>query len=204
MSTSGSTKKSGKAKKTSDPSETSKLLAAKISQLESDRAGEKDQEAEIEREVKKANRDLSNLLSNIESPLFRLNEVQRRYTELLADMRRLDRDHAKNKKRADQLQKEKDQGRTELNKAVSMKEKLEKLCRELQRENKKMKVRSAAGSPWRLCSPMLILVLVNRRRIRSSKRTRSESARNSMRISRMPCGRSRRSSRRRRIQVLRS
>ncbi len=35
------------AKKATDPSETSKLLAAKISQLELDKAGEKDQEAEI-------------------------------------------------------------------------------------------------------------------------------------------------------------
>ncbi|KAI9671562.1 MAG: hypothetical protein M1817_003614 [Caeruleum heppii] len=130
--------KKAKTKKV-DPSETSKLLAAKISQLESDKAGEKDQEAEIEREVKKANRDLSNLLSNIESPLSRLDTVQKKYTELLADMRRLDRDHAKNKKRADQLQKEKDHGRSELSKTVSMKEKLEKLCRELQRENKKLK-----------------------------------------------------------------
>lgn len=39
--------KKNKAKKTADPNETSKLLAAKISQLEQDAAGEKDQEAEI-------------------------------------------------------------------------------------------------------------------------------------------------------------
>ena len=39
--------KKGKTKKATDPLETSKLLAAKISQLESDKAGEKDQEAEI-------------------------------------------------------------------------------------------------------------------------------------------------------------
>lgn len=44
---SGPTSKKGKVKKTTDPLETSKLLAAKISQLESDRAGEKDIEAEI-------------------------------------------------------------------------------------------------------------------------------------------------------------
>ena len=147
--------KKTKAKKAADPSETSKLLAAKISQLELDKAGEKDQEAEIggwrvqtlnvsshgsaEREVKKANRDLSNLLCNIESPLSRLDVVQKKYTELLAEMRRLDRDHVKNKKRAELLQKEKDHGRSELTKTMSMKEKLEKLCRELQKENKKMK-----------------------------------------------------------------
>src|SRR5437773_12320521 len=39
--------KKSKGKKAADPSETSKLLAAKISQLEQDAAGEKDQEAEI-------------------------------------------------------------------------------------------------------------------------------------------------------------
>ena len=39
--------KKGKNKKTVDPSETGKLLAAKINQLELDAAGEKDQELEI-------------------------------------------------------------------------------------------------------------------------------------------------------------
>lgn len=39
--------KKQKGKKAADPNETSKLLAAKISQLEQDAAGEKDQEAEI-------------------------------------------------------------------------------------------------------------------------------------------------------------
>lgn len=40
-------KKNNKGKKATDPSETSKLLAAKISQLEQDAVGEKEQEAEI-------------------------------------------------------------------------------------------------------------------------------------------------------------
>lgn len=39
--------KKGKAKKGTDPNEASKLIAAKISQLELDQAGERDQEAEI-------------------------------------------------------------------------------------------------------------------------------------------------------------
>lgn len=239
-----STGKKGKSKKTTDPNETGKLLAAKINQLELDAAGEKDQDAEIggctftqesketvlasmkehdlpqdmiaevaraldagpeatrsgqglpslktietlvakfslhipnlnlarahenlfarplpmnsmdrqkltemppgliadiEREVKKATRDLSNLLTGMETPLSRLEEVQKRYTGLLADMKRMERDNTKNKKRADLLQKEKDQGRSELSKTNSMKEKLEKLCRELQRDNKKLKVSS--------------------------------------------------------------
>ncbi|KAL9612817.1 MAG: hypothetical protein Q9167_002600 [Letrouitia subvulpina] len=136
--TAPSTAKKGKSKKAADPNETSKLLAAKINQLEHDAAGEKDQEAEIEREVKRAVRDLTNLLAGMET-LSRIETIQKKYAELLADMKRLDRENVKSKKRADQLQKEKDQGRSELSKTVSMKEKLEKLCRELTRENKKIK-----------------------------------------------------------------
>lgn len=251
-----STGKKGKSKKTTDPNETGKLLAAKINQLELDAAGEKDQDAEIggytftqesketvlasmkehdlpqdmiaevaraldvgpeatrsgqglpslktietlvakfslhipnlnlarahenlfakplpmnsvdrqkltemplgliadiEREVKKATRDLSNLLTGMETPLSRLEEVQRRYTGLLADMKRMERDNTKNKKRADLLQKEKDQGRSELSKTNSMKEKLEKLCRELQRDNKKIKVSAETPRllPYHFCN----------------------------------------------------
>ncbi|KAJ5543224.1 Taxilin family [Penicillium sp. DV-2018c] len=131
--------KKNKGKKAADPNETSKLLAAKISQLEQDAAGEKDQEAEIEREVKKATRDLNQLLSNIESPMTKLETVHKKYTELLADMKKLDREHAKSKKRADQLQKEQDKGKSDLSKTITMKDKLEKLCRELTKENKKVK-----------------------------------------------------------------
>lgn len=100
-----------------------------------------------EREVKRATRDLSNLLTGIETPLSRLEAVQNKYTELLGRMKRLDQENAKNKKRGDLFQKEKEAQRTELTKTVSMKEKLEKLCRELTKENKKVKVRYTA-----LCS----------------------------------------------------
>lgn len=71
----------------------------------------------------------------------RLETVHKKYTELLADMKKLDRDYSKSKKRADQLQKDQDKGKSELNKTVTMKDKLEKLCRELTKENKKVKVR---------------------------------------------------------------
>lgn len=96
---------------------------------------------DLEREVKRATRDLTNLLTGIETPLSRLEAVQNKYTELLGRMKRLDQENAKNKKRGDLFQKEKEAQRTELTKTVSMKEKLEKLCRELTKENKKVKVR---------------------------------------------------------------
>lgn len=93
----------------------------------------------IEREVKKANRELSSLLSNMDGPLSRLEVVQKRYTELLADMKRTEREHQKAKKRGDQLQKEKDAQRSELNKVTTMKDKLDKLSRDFAKENKKLK-----------------------------------------------------------------
>lgn len=94
-----------------------------------------------EREVKKATRDLNSLLNGIESPISKIDALQKKYSDLLADMKKLDRDYTKSKKRADQLQKEKDQQRSELSKTTTMKDKLEKLCRELTKENKKVKVR---------------------------------------------------------------
>ena len=96
--------------------------------------------ADIEREVKKATRDLSNLLTGMENPLSKLEHVQKKYTDLLSEMNRVMRDNTKNKKRSDVLQKEKDSSRSELTKTLAMREKLEKLCRELQRDNKKLKV----------------------------------------------------------------
>ena len=145
-----------------------------------------------EREVKKANRDLSNLLSNIESPLSRLDAVQKKYTELLGDMRRLDRDHAKNKKRADLLQKEKDHGRSELGKTVSMKEKLEKLCRELQKENKKMKVGRRTSGVFD-CINLLTMRCAFRKSTRGWKRARRRAESISMRSSTVFSGKCRKS-----------
>ena len=83
---------------------------------------------------------MTNLLAGIANPLERMDALQKRNTDLFTEMKKLERDHVKTKKRADQLQKEKDTGRSELSKAVGLRERLEKLCRELTRENKKMKV----------------------------------------------------------------
>lgn len=89
--------------------------------------------------MKKANRELSSLLNSMDGPLTRVEVVQKRYTELLADMKRTEREHQKAKKRGDQLQKEKDAQRSELNKVTTMKDKLDKLSRDFAKENKKLK-----------------------------------------------------------------
>ncbi|KAK8932396.1 Alpha-taxilin [Metarhizium anisopliae] len=148
--------KKGKGKKAIDSSEASRLLQARISQLEQDAAGEKDQELEIEREVKRANRDLMQQVAKMDD-MQKIEHLTKRSSELLADMRRLEKENQRNKKRGDTLQKERDSGRTELGKTVGLKEKLEKLCRELQRDNNKMKVRThgepfRTGINWRQCA----------------------------------------------------
>ncbi|KAI0405226.1 myosin-like coiled-coil protein-domain-containing protein [Xylaria palmicola] len=130
--------KKAKAKKTLDSSEASKLVAARISQLEVDTAVEREQEAEIDREVRKANRELNHQMNKM-NDMDKIDLLTKRSSELFANLKRLERENIKNKKRADQLQKEKDSSRTDLSKQIGLKEKLEKLCRELQKENNKLK-----------------------------------------------------------------
>ena len=89
--------------------------------------------------MKKANRELNNLTSKMDD-ISKIDTLQRRVSEHLADMKRLERENIKNKKRGDMLQKERDHGRTELSKTLKIKDNLENLCRTLQRENDRLKV----------------------------------------------------------------
>ncbi|KAL1895786.1 hypothetical protein Cpir12675_003064 [Ceratocystis pirilliformis] len=135
----GSATRKGKNKKPIDPNDsTSRLLEAKINQLEREAASDKDQEAEIEREVKRANRDLVQQISKLDE-LHKIDLLLRRASELMADLRRMEKENMKNKKRGDALQKDKDAKMTELGRTNQLKEKLEKLCRELQKDNNKLK-----------------------------------------------------------------
>ncbi len=90
--------------------------------------------------MKKASRELNNQTAKLDD-IAKIEALQRRCADLFAEMKRMERENLKNKKRGDTLQKEKDQSRSELSKNVTLREKLEKLCRELQRENNRLKVR---------------------------------------------------------------
>lgn len=104
----------------------------------------------------------------------KIDHLTKRSSELLADMRRLERENQKNKRRGDTLQKERDSSRTELSKTVGLKEKLEKLCRELQRDNNKMKVRILLPASPYFCQR---LTVPGRMRIRSCRVLRSATTR---------------------------
>ena len=69
-------------------------------------------------------------MAKMGDPTDKIDFLLRKSSELLADMRRMERENQKNKKRGDTLQKEKDTNRTELTKTVTLKEKLEKLAKE--------------------------------------------------------------------------
>lgn len=103
--------------------------------------------------MKKANRELHTQTSKM-SEIQKIDHLTKRCSDLLAEMKRHERESIKNKKRGDQLQKEKDASRTELSKTIGLKEKLEKLCRELQKENNKLKV-------WHCCGCTSLQTLSN-------------------------------------------
>ena len=133
--------KKGKDKKTNDADDASRQLAARIAQLEQDKVKSQEQDAEVEREVRKANRDLVNLLNTLETPLQKLELVRKRYTDLYRKMKEHERDHQREKRRADQLQREKDNAKSELNKATSAETKTNNMYRKLMNDHKKLKVR---------------------------------------------------------------
>jgi chromosome segregation ATPase len=95
-----------------------------------------------EREVKKANREINSLTAKFDE-LGKIDFLQKKVSEHLAQMKRLERENKKNKTSRDLLQKQKDELSLTSSKTTSLKDKLEKLCRELQRENNRLKVRSS-------------------------------------------------------------
>ncbi|XP_018565023.1 alpha-taxilin [Anoplophora glabripennis] len=69
----------------------------------------------------------------------RIGVIQQRYTSLYNDLRHTAVNYQSLEKKFITLQKERDQARTELNKNILAKAKLESLCRELQKQNKAIK-----------------------------------------------------------------
>ena len=94
--------------------------------------------------MKKATRELASSLAGCDSALARIDYVQKRYAALVGEMKKLEREHRAAKRKADLMQKERDNAKTELTKMTSVKDKLEKLSRETTNENRKLRVGRAA------------------------------------------------------------
>ena len=93
----------------------------------------------IDREVRSAQREMEVASASYEGEA-KVDFLMRKSNDLIADMRRLEREYQKYKKKIDTLTKEKETLRADLAKSTGLKEKLEKLCRELQKDNNKLKV----------------------------------------------------------------
>ncbi|CAG8496194.1 17942_t:CDS:10 [Cetraspora pellucida] len=129
-------------KKSLDPQELNNMIQNKISQLETESSIEDEEEKSIAKAVKKASREMKEIINSQNDQMEKFDTIQQRYMELFQDMKRLERDYAKMKKRNEQLQKEKDAAKSDLSKTSSLKHKLENICRELQKENKRIKEES--------------------------------------------------------------
>ena len=74
------------------------------------------------------------------TPMEKIEALQKRNQELLGDMKKLEREYAKVKKRSDLLQKERDTSRNELSRTIVIKDKMERVARDVTRETKKLRV----------------------------------------------------------------
>ncbi|OLL24898.1 Alpha-taxilin [Neolecta irregularis DAH-3] len=129
----------GKKTKGLEPTELNTLIQSKICQLETDASIEEDSEKAIARAVRKANKELSSLVSAHDNHIDKINILQQKYTELFQDMKKLEQIHLRSRQKTDLLQKGKDSAKSEVAKANNVRVKLETLCRELQKENKRIK-----------------------------------------------------------------
>ncbi|KAG0052587.1 hypothetical protein BGZ83_002412 [Gryganskiella cystojenkinii] len=84
------------------------LIQMKISQLESASVKEDDDEKVIAKVMKKMHKELTQIGNGEDDHLGKINFMQRKYLEMLQDMRKQERDHLKLKKKFELLQREKD------------------------------------------------------------------------------------------------
>ncbi|KAK9478249.1 myosin-like coiled-coil protein-domain-containing protein [Lipomyces japonicus] len=98
------------------------------------------------KEVQEANSELLDIVGQHDNHLDKISAIQQKYSELFQEMKRHEREHIKAKKRAEVLLEEKSQIRNDFQRAQSFKEKLENLCRELQKENKRLTEQSKKES----------------------------------------------------------
>ncbi|THG97446.1 hypothetical protein EW026_g4553 [Hermanssonia centrifuga] len=107
-----------------DPSQMYETLKNKIAALEEEEVHEEEEERRFAEEAQDTVQGLEE------------NAIHAKYIELFAELKRLERDHAKEKQK---LVKDKDAAKNQLTKANQTKTKMENLARELQKDNKRLR-----------------------------------------------------------------
>ncbi|KAH7910925.1 hypothetical protein BJ138DRAFT_1086564 [Hygrophoropsis aurantiaca] len=107
-----------------DPATMYESLKSRIAALEEEEVLEEEEERRFAEEAVKSVKGMEE------------NAVHAKYIELFAELKRLERDHAKEKQK---LAKDKDAAKGQLTKANQTKTKMENLARELQKDNKRLR-----------------------------------------------------------------
>ncbi|KAF9270660.1 hypothetical protein L218DRAFT_952743 [Marasmius fiardii PR-910] len=107
-----------------DPATMYESLKSRIAALEEEEVLEEEEERRFAEEAQKSMKDLEE------------SAIHAKYIELFAELKRLERDHAKEKQK---LVKDKDAAKSQLTKANQTKTKMENLARELQKDNKRLR-----------------------------------------------------------------
>ncbi|KAI9593729.1 hypothetical protein BDF19DRAFT_158625 [Syncephalis fuscata] len=97
-------------------------------------------ERDIINSIKKANREMTQLIRAQGDQSEKLSVLHRRYMDLFQDMKRLEKEHARLKKREDVIINEKIAARNDMTRAMSVKSKLENLCRAAKTRRIKFKI----------------------------------------------------------------
>ncbi|KII94292.1 hypothetical protein PLICRDRAFT_50273 [Plicaturopsis crispa FD-325 SS-3] len=107
-----------------DPAQMYESLKNRIAALEEEEVLEEEEERQYAEEAQKSVKGLEE------------NTIHSKYIELFAELKRVERDHAKEKQK---LTKDKDAAKGQLTKANQTKTKMENLARELQKDNKRLR-----------------------------------------------------------------
>ncbi|KAL1951302.1 hypothetical protein VTO73DRAFT_451 [Trametes versicolor] len=107
-----------------DPTQMYETLKNRIAALEEEEVHEEEEERRFTEEAQKSVSGMTE------------TAIHAKYIELFAELKRLERDHAKEKQK---LTKDKDAAKGQLTKANQTKTKMENLARELQKDNKKLR-----------------------------------------------------------------
>ncbi|KAF9563435.1 hypothetical protein EC968_004845 [Mortierella alpina] len=156
-----------KSKRVLSQLDVNELIQMKISQLETATTTEEDEEKAVAKAMKKIHKEISQVVNGQEDHLGKATFMQRKYLEMFQDMRKQERDQQKLKKKLELLQRERDlfyrekerlqkgndlllaernqlleerQGdKISLTKSSNLCRKLEDLCRQFHRENRRIK-----------------------------------------------------------------
>ncbi|ORY48614.1 hypothetical protein BCR33DRAFT_714355 [Rhizoclosmatium globosum] len=114
-------------------------ITSTISHLEMTREQQEEEDRIIAKLVKKETREIMIITESHRPAEERLKLIQQKYLELYQQNKRMERESLKLLKRQDAEKKEKEAMKADLHKVNIQKQKVENICRELQKENKRIK-----------------------------------------------------------------